>query len=57
MDLIPHEDQNFPVNHIFYLRSRNIERVLKGKTAQKVMFSIKDFFSKCDQIRRKLRIW
>ena len=21
------------------------------------MFSIKDFFSKCDQIRRKLRIW
>ena len=57
MDLIPHEDQNFPVNHIFYLRSRNIERVLKGNTAQKVMFSIKDFFSKCDQIRRKLRIW
>ena len=26
-------------------------------TAQKVKFSIKDFFSKCDQIRRKLRIW
>ena len=26
-------------------------------TAQKMMFSIKDFFSKCDQIRRKLRIW
>ena len=25
--------------------------------AQKMMFSIKDFFSKCDQIRRKLRIW
>ena len=22
-----------------------------------MMFSIKDFFSKCDQIRRKLRIW
>ena len=21
------------------------------------MFSIKDFFGKCDQIRRKLRIW
>ena len=21
------------------------------------MFSIKDFFSKCDQLRRKLRIW
>ena len=26
-------------------------------TAQKMNFSIKDFFSKCDQIRKKLRIW
>ena len=26
-------------------------------TAQKMKFSIKDFFSKCDQIRRKLWIW
>ena len=26
-------------------------------TAQKIKFSIEDFFSKCDQIRRKLRIW
>ena len=26
-------------------------------TAQKIKFSIKDFFNKCDQIRRKLRIW
>ena len=26
------------------------------RTAQ-MKFSIKDFFSKCDQIRRKLRIW
>ena len=26
-------------------------------TAQKVFFSTKDFFSKCDQIRRNLRIW
>ena len=25
--------------------------------AQKIKFSIKDFCSKCDQIRRKLRIW
>ena len=25
--------------------------------AQKMKFSIKDFFSKCDQIRKKLRIW
>ena len=26
-------------------------------TAQKTKFSIKDFFSKCDQIRSYLRIW
>ena len=26
-------------------------------TAQKMMFSIKDFFNKCDQIRSFLRIW
>ena len=26
-------------------------------TAQKMKFSIKDFFSKCDQTRRKLGIW
>ena len=26
-------------------------------TARKMKFSIKDYFSKCDQIRRKLRIW
>ena len=26
-------------------------------TAQKKEFSIKNFFCKCDQVRRKLRIW
>ena len=26
-------------------------------TAQKMKFSIKDFFSKCGQVRRKLQIW
>ena len=26
-------------------------------TAQNLKFSIKDFFSKCDQIRRKLQVW
>ena len=26
-------------------------------TARKMKFSIKDFFNKCDQIRKKLRIW
>ena len=26
-------------------------------TAQKMKFSIKDFFSKCDQDRKEMRIW
>ena len=30
---------------------------LSADTAPKMNFSIKDFFSKCDQIHRKLRIW
>ena len=30
---------------------------MKNSTTQKIKFSIKDFFSKCDQIRRKPRIW
>ena len=29
----------------------------QARTAQKMKFSIKDFFSKCDQIRILLRIW
>ena len=29
---------------------------LKACTSQKMKFSMKDFFSKCDQIRRFLRI-
>ena len=38
---------------------RFIESVLwiAGYTAQKMKFFIKNFFSKCDQIRSKLRIW
>ena len=30
---------------------------MKTSTAQKMKFSISDFFSKCDQIRSLLRIW
>ena len=30
---------------------------LLTRTAEKMKFSINDFFSKYDQIRRKLRIW
>ena len=34
-----------------------IEVTAVNKAAQKMKFSIKVFFSKCDQIRRKLGIW
>ena len=36
------------------LKSRSL---LLQYTTQKMKFSIKDIFSKCDQIRRKLQIW
>ena len=35
----------------------NTNTSLTNPTAQKMRFSIKDFFSKCDQIRRFLWIW
>ena len=50
--------QKFSVDLLTFTRE-----ILKGKfivyavTAQKMKLSIKDFFSKCDQIPRKLRIW
>ena len=34
-----------------------INKSCSSITAQKMKFSIKDFFRKCDQIRKKLRIW
>ena len=37
--------------------SSSIILALNQNTAQKMKFSIKDFFSKCDQIRSFLRIW
>ena len=40
------------------LRLLNLETtILATSTAQKMKFSIKDFFSECDQIRSLLRIW
>ena len=32
-------------------------KIFLTDTAQKLKFFIKDFFSKCDQIRKNLRIW
>ena len=36
---------------------RNAKLLRKLFTKQKIKFSIKDFFSKCHQIRSFLRIW
>ena len=38
-------------------KESNRTSTLSGVTAQKLKFSVKDFFSKCDQIRSFLRIW
>ena len=35
----------------------NLKPGARSDTAQKMKFSIKDLFSKCDQIGRKLGIW
>ena len=40
-----------------FLLTNNKRNISQIRTAQKMKFSIKDFFSKCDQIRMKLRIW
>ena len=42
-------------NKTFLLSSKR--SLVSPHTAQKIKFSIKDFFSKWDQNRRKLRIW
>ena len=39
--------------HFAFQKKKNQET----GTAQKIKFSVKDLFSKCDQIHRKLRIW
>ena len=40
---------------VLYPKVDNVK--LNSYTARKMKFSIKDFFSKCDQIRSFLRIW
>ena len=51
-------NQEIRVNYdIFRSTSKTDIRSSKIFTSQKMKFSIEDFFSKCDQIRIKLRIW
>ena len=41
-----------------YIRQKRLREWYRiYDTGQKMKFSNMDFFSKCDQIRRKLRIW
>ena len=55
----------FHAAHMFQVLSRWVSRSefqilikkINDLTAQKKKFFIKEFFSKCDQIRRKLQIW
>ena len=42
-------------SHLYYWAS-DVYYNKQINTAQKMKFSIKDFFNKCEQIRRKLRI-
>ena len=54
---IPHIRVILPASSV---TQRCIQKPVKHlifNTAQKMKFSIKDFFSKCDQIGRFLRIW
>ena len=47
----------FTFYHIFEPQFCETLQAQKYITAQEMKFSITDFFSKCDQICRKLRIW
>ena len=47
----------FSATFCFMLFRKLLHPLLHTHTVQKMKFSIKDFFSKYDQIRRKLRIW
>ena len=42
---------------LFITEKLQFPKMSLNPTAQKIKFSIKDFFSKCDQVRSKLRIW
>ena len=47
--------KDYGESNIYMLKNKHFGR--DAMAAQKMKFSIKDFFSKCDKIRSKLRIW
>ena len=52
-----HWDKNFLRILFVNYFEKNPPQMFDRVTAQKMKFSIKDFFSKCERIRRKLQIW
>ena len=60
LDLLLAKRNVYGLNRFLYFLSfflDNRKQTTKVNTAQKMKFSIKDFFSKCDQTHKKLRIW
>ena len=51
--IFPHLLQGFQRGFDHFVSARHY----RVNSVQKIKFSIKDFFSKCDHIRWKLRIW
>ena len=45
------------ISNYYQISYKGMGRPQPPTLHKKMKFSIKDFFSKCDQIRRKLRIW
>ena len=45
------------VHQLMLIENRKIIMLIEKALHKKMKFSINDFFSKCDQIRSKLRIW
>ena len=57
MQRITLDDGFVTANTILSGNTTHISPLVPGVTAPKMKFSISDFFSKYDQIRRKLRLW
>ena len=52
-----HNSGSSLLNYLKWLFETNLLLLYATYTAQKIKFSVKDFLSKCDQIRSFLRIW
>ena len=55
--MLPYFEKNLLSNNIGLRLGSKRRHLCANYTAQKINFPIKYFFSKCEQIRRELRIW